>query len=224
MIWGPLYFRAPDDLPVSLKRSVELASEKGASSWLSTLPIQEHGFCLHKGAFRDALCSRYGWNPPLLPSRCVCDKSFSVEHALSCSYESYGGFPSIRHNEIRDLTAHLMSEVCYNVGIEPELQPLTDEWFNLRSANVEDGARLDVRAESFWDRDRQSALNHLAPTYQTLSLASNYRRNEQEKRRAYDQRVREVEHGNFSLLVFSASGGIFKWGPRPKLCTRSSPP
>ena len=107
-----------NDLPVSLKRSVELASEKGASSWLSTLPIQEHGFCLHKGAFRDALCLRYGWKPPLLPSRCVCDKPFSVEHALSCSY---GEFPSIRHNEIRDLTAHLMSEVCHNVGIEPEL-------------------------------------------------------------------------------------------------------
>ena len=54
-----------NDLPVSLKRSVELASEKGASSWLSALPIQEHGFCLHKGAFRDALCLRYGWKPPL---------------------------------------------------------------------------------------------------------------------------------------------------------------
>ena len=73
-----------NDLPVSLKRSVELASEKGASSWLSALPIQEHGFCLHKGAFRDALCLRYGWKPPLLQSRCVCDKPFSVEHALSC--------------------------------------------------------------------------------------------------------------------------------------------
>ncbi len=54
--------------------------------------------------------------------------TFSVEHALSCSY---GGVPSIPHNEIRDLTAHLMSEVCYNVGIEPELQPLTDERLNL---------------------------------------------------------------------------------------------
>jgi len=35
------------------------ASEKGASSWLSTLPIAEHGFALLKGAFRDALCMRY---------------------------------------------------------------------------------------------------------------------------------------------------------------------
>ena len=85
----------------------------------------------------------------------VCDKPFSVEHALSCSY---GGFPSICHNEIRDLTAYLMSELCHNVGIEPELQPLTGERFHFRSANVDDGARLDVRAESFWGHDRQSAF------------------------------------------------------------------
>ncbi len=128
---------------------------------------------------------------------------------MSCSY---GGFPSIPHNEIRDLTDHLMSEVCYNVGIEPELQPLTDERFNLRSPNVEDGARLDVRAESFWDRDRQSAFfdvrvfNPLAPTYQNLSLASSYRRNEQEKRRAYDQRVCEVEVFHFCIWWNGAHG------------------
>ena len=79
---------------------------------------------------------------------------------------------------------------------------------------MEDGARLDVRGESFWGPDRQSAFfdvrvfNSLAPTYQNLSLASSYRRNEQEKRRVYDQRVREVEPGSFSPLVFSASGGM----------------
>ena len=48
-------------LPASLRRVVSLSSEKGVSSWLSVLPIEEHGFALHKGAFRDALCLRYGW-------------------------------------------------------------------------------------------------------------------------------------------------------------------
>lgn len=38
----------------------ELASEKGASAWLMTLPIEEHGFSLHKQALGDALCVRYG--------------------------------------------------------------------------------------------------------------------------------------------------------------------
>ena len=34
------------------------------------------------------------------------------------------GFPSIRHNEIRDLTAHLLTEVCRDVRIELDLQPI----------------------------------------------------------------------------------------------------
>ena len=31
------------------------SKEKGASNWLTVIPIEEHGFTLHKGAFRDAL-------------------------------------------------------------------------------------------------------------------------------------------------------------------------
>ena len=49
--------------PASLQRSIELASEKGASGWLTVLPLQEHGFALHKTAFHDAIALRYGWDP-----------------------------------------------------------------------------------------------------------------------------------------------------------------
>ena len=35
-----------------------------------------------------------------------------------------------------------------------------------------------------------------------------YRQNELQKKRAYDQRVREIEHGSFSPLVFSTTGGM----------------
>ena len=201
----------------TLKKAKELASEKGASSWLTALPIAEHGFCLHKGAFRDALCLRYNWRPPRLPSHCECGSPFQVDHALSCPY---GGFPSIRHDELRDLTAHLLTEVCHNVGIEPELQPLDGVRMDHRTANVEDGARLDIKADNFWSKDRQTAFfdirvfNPLAPSYRNQVLATGYRKNEQEKRRAYEQRVREVEHGCFTPLVFSASGGM---GPSAKL-------
>jgi len=31
--------------------AMQVASEKGASSWLAVLHIPEHGFALHKGAF-----------------------------------------------------------------------------------------------------------------------------------------------------------------------------
>ena len=200
-----------DVLPSNLKRAMDVSTEKGASSWLTTLPIAEHGFALHKGAFRDALCLRYGWRPQQLPSHCVCGAQFSIEHALNCPC---GGFPSIRHNEIRDITAELMSEVCHGVGTEPELQPVTDEQLSHRSANRNDGARLDVVAENFWGRDRQRAFfdvrifNPFAPSHRNTPLASCYRRNEAEKRRSYDERVREVEHGSFSPLVFSAAGGM----------------
>ena len=37
------------------RRAMEVASERGASNWLTSLPIEEFGFCLHKGAFTDAL-------------------------------------------------------------------------------------------------------------------------------------------------------------------------
>ena len=38
-------------LSPSLKRCADLAREPGSSSWLTVLPIQEHGFYLHKGDF-----------------------------------------------------------------------------------------------------------------------------------------------------------------------------
>ena len=70
-----------------------------------------------------------------------------MEHAFTCPC---GGFPSIRHNEVRDLTASLLSEVCSNVGVEPALQPLDGEPLQFATTNSEDGARLDVVARDFW--------------------------------------------------------------------------
>ena len=77
-----------ENMPSSLQRSMSLAAEKGASTWLSTLPIEEHGFAPHKGGFRDVLCLRYGCQPTLLPSQCVCGKKFNIEHALNTHVEA----------------------------------------------------------------------------------------------------------------------------------------
>ena len=181
-------------LPQDLQRAVDAAKERGASNWLTTLPIDEHGFALHKGAFRDALCLRYGWRPSRLATECVCGKTFTVDHALSCPR---GGFPALRHNEIRDLTAQLLSETCPCVSTEPELQPLSGETLTYSTSNTQDGARLDVRAEGFWGDRHQSAFfdvrvfNPLAPSNRCLTPASCYRKHEREKRRAYDQSQRD---------------------------------
>ena len=160
---------------------------------------------------RDALCLRYGWTPPHLPSHCVCGSTFSTEHALSCPC---GGLPSIRHNNIRDFTAKLLTEVCPNVEIEPALQPLTGERLAFRTAISGDEARLDVRAQGFWGDWGQCAFfdvrvfNPFAPSNSRSSLNTTYRYHESLKRRSYEQRVREVEHGSFTPLVFSATGGM----------------
>ena len=102
----------------SLKTSVELASEKRPSNWLTVLPLQEHTFSLHKTAFHDAFALRYGWDAARLPQHCACGTKFTV-YSFICPK---GSFPSIRHNGIGDLTASLLTEVCHEVVVELHLQ------------------------------------------------------------------------------------------------------
>ena len=61
-----------------------------------------------------------------------------------------GGFPSIRHNELRDLTASLLKEICHGVATEPTLQPITTETFGAATVNTHDSARLDIVANGFF--------------------------------------------------------------------------
>ena len=178
---------------------MQVASEKGASSWLATLPIPGHGFTLHKGAFQDALCLQYGWRLSHLPSHCICGQHFTVEHA---PISTRGGFPSIRHNDLRDMMAVFLIEV-WHVGIEPPLQPLTGEHLTLGVANRKDGAHLDISADNFWGRDRNHAfvdIGMFSPFVQNhwnTFLSQCYKKNKQEAKGVYDQHVREVEHGVF---------------------------
>ncbi len=193
------------------RRAAENAAEKGASSWLAVLPLERYGFALHKGAFRDALCLRYNWPPPHLPSTCVCGQSFNSNHAMSCPTD---GLPSLRHNELRDITARLFQETCHDVVTEPVLQAVSGEHLVGRCCNREDNARLDIAARGFWGSGAQRAFfdvrvfNPCAPSHQTSQLPSLYRRQEKEKRRQYQQRVCEIERGSFTPLVFASSGGM----------------
>ena len=194
-----------------LQRSVELASERGASSWLTVLPWQEHGFALHKTAFHDAVALRCDWDPTRLPQHCPCGVKFSIEHSFTCPK---GGFPSLRHNEIRDLTANLLTEVCTEVQVEPKLQSVTGEQFQLASSNTEDGAHLDVSVNGFWGgRCERTFLdvkvfNPHAPSNRSPSARAIYRKHENMKKSSYEARIREVEHGSFTPLIFSATGGM----------------
>ena len=53
-------------------------------------------------------------------------------------------------------------------------------------------------------------FNPHADTNKTSSLSSAYLKHENEKRRTYEQRVREVERASFVPIVLSATGGMGK--------------
>ena len=72
----------------------------------------------------------------------MCGKLFNVERTC-------GGFPIACHNELHDLTASHLNEVCSDVGVEPALQPLDREPLQYATANRENGAQLDVVARDF---------------------------------------------------------------------------
>ena len=57
-----------ESLPNKTERAVELATEKGASNWLTMIPIKEMNFNLNKREFRDAIKLRYDWVIADLPA------------------------------------------------------------------------------------------------------------------------------------------------------------
>ena len=162
-----------DTLTDDHRRTRDQAAEKGASSWLTSRSSLRFQFTIHKAGFRDALCLRYGWTPPRLPSHCTCGKPFDTTHTLSCAI---GGFTGMRHNELRDLTANLLHKVAHDVSVEPELEPLSGETFPLRSANTEAYAHLDVAARGVYGSKlertvfdvRFGCLTLLSPPTETL--------------------------------------------------------
>ena len=182
-----------NSLTLKTQRAVELASEKGASNWLTVIPIDEMGFTLNKGEFRDALKLRYDWEIADKPSICVC--VFHVDHAMVCRR---GGFIIQRHNELRDLEADMLSMVCNDVEIEPVLQELKGESLPSRANRAPD-ARLDIHARVFWERQRSAffdvrVCHPNADSYRDLDLKQIYKQHENDKKRL--------------CLVFTTTGGM----------------
>ena len=153
------------------------------------------------------------YNIPLkrLPPYCVCGSKFTIDHALSCPK---GGFVTIRHNEVRDLTAELLTKCCKDVAVEPVLQPLTGEVLP-PSSITSDEARVDVAARGFWVKGQVAYLdvkvfNPTAKTYLTQTLEASHRSNEGAKKRSYNRRVNTIDQGSFTPLIFTCFGGMSK--------------
>ena len=191
-----------------LKRCIVLAGEKGAGAWLTALPLQSMGYTLNRQEFRDAICLRYGWKIPNTPLYCGCKSKNSVDHTLNCKL---GGYVTMRHNNIRDFEASLLREVCKDVKVEPELIPIGDN--GTQSRNTAQKARLDVSAIGVWSSMERTFLDVRvmhpnSPSYEDKTPEQLYKKHEQEKKAAYNDRVLQIEKGSFTPLIFSTTGGM----------------
>ena len=72
---------------------------------------------------------------------------------------------------VRDFIAELLSEVCADVCNEPPLQPLSGETLTYATANVEDGACLDISAAGFGAVSTKRLFLMLRSLIQCLQLS-----------------------------------------------------
>ena len=123
--------------------------------------------------FWDLIHIRYGWELTRLSENYVCKVKFGLQHVLSCKK---GGFVTIRHNQIRNITATLLNEICNDVQIEPRLQSHSGEYFDTKTANKLEDARLDISARGFWCSGQKAlfdvmVFNPIAPRYRNTPLS-----------------------------------------------------
>ena len=193
------------ELDIKAKRLLEAACEKGASSWLSALPLRRLGYIMNKQEFRDAIRLRYGWSIPGTPKHCACGQLNSVDHILICKK---GGYVTMRHNVLRDTEAKLMEKVCKDVRTEPRLLP------EMRNGNEEeDRKRPDISARGVWSPAEKTFFDILvthpnADSYLHKSLDAIYHEKETQKKNKYNERVINVEKASFTPLVFTTTGGM----------------
>ena len=94
------------------------------------------------------------------------------------------------------------------------MQPILPDQLSGTTANSQTGARLDISANGVWGGRFEKTFfdmrvfNPHAPSNKSQTPSACYRKHEREKKRVYEQRIREVEHSSFTPLVFSATGGM----------------
>jgi hypothetical protein len=200
-----------NEMEESQRLQLDLAAEKGASSWLTALPVKEFGYLMNKQEFNDALALRYNLNLKDSPRKCVCGENNTVNHLLICKK---GGYVSLRHNSLRDLFKELMTNAsCKDVYTEPIL--LNTDGVKLSPGTITtDDARVDISARSVWNPLERALFDvrvfHApAPSNRNLkTIPAMYRHHENEKKRKYGDRIIQIERATFTPLVFSTTGGM----------------
>ena len=169
------------ELELDMRQVVLQTKEKGASSWLTVIPLHEHGFALNKAEFRDALSIRYNKQLKGMPSICPCGQKFDLNHATNCKR---GGFVIMRHNNVRDFEANFLKTMQNDV--EPTLQEITNDKL---PGNTNEEARPAIRARRVW-RPGQNAffdivLTNVNANYQKHQTVENiFKKHEKEKKKS----------------------------------------
>ena len=99
-------------MPLKEERLNDVTQEQVASNWLTT----------------------YAWDIKNMPTTCSCGAKLDYQHCMSCKK---GGFITMRHNDVRDLTANILKGVLNDLEVEPQLLPLKGE--NLKMPNCDKG-------------------------------------------------------------------------------------
>ena len=132
-------------------------------------------------------------NDKLLAQSCVVHgNTFSIDHTLN---GSCGGYLSIQHNELWDITVTLRIN---SAGVEPRLQPIS-------GSTKQQMMLVGVVAENFLGRNSQMVyfdVKVFNPVQRERTFVPSYRNLD------YEAKVQEVELGCFTQLVFSTSGGF----------------
>ena len=90
-----------------------------------------------------------------------------VHHAIKCKI---GGLVTIPQDDLLDLTANLLSNMCNDFEIDLKLLPITGQNFLNRRANSCTKARLDIRSRGFWVSVQQAFFD---PKKERLTTFSN---------------------------------------------------
>ena len=122
-----------------------------------------------------------------------------------------GGYVAMRHNNIRNLEATMLKEVCKDVRVEPELMPIGNS--DITSTNAAMKARLDVSAVGVWSPMERTffdvrVFHPNSASYINTTPDQLYINHEKAKKRCYNDRILQVEKGSFSPLIFSTTGGM----------------
>ena len=90
-----------------------------------------------------------------------------------------------------------------------ELLPIDGEVFTGASSYSQDGARLDIAANGIWGSWFEHTFFDVRVfNPHTPSDTPLLQKHELNKKRHYEQQVKEVEHASFTPLVLSATGGM----------------